>query len=231
MIYKTITISTWLFISIQVHSAILPFKDSIEIAFTPEDVKKTTDYVLWKVPAVKNNFKTTVKQHLLNRLLSKDLQEMPVNFPPNASPQPTVNEPNNGEVQMNDNQLIHPLQALAPTDAMIELELQKPRGVLGSILKGPIPDDKPKAKIRYVKPEPEKAEETGTNSNDMENDQVIGIAKLPVDEHIGYSKPKLVKNRKHNFEKGIIPTPTVTLDDFDNDATEAVPEKDPFYDE
>ncbi|KAI5949904.1 hypothetical protein KGF54_005382 [Candida jiufengensis] len=266
MFYQINTILIWLFIFTSIQSAILPFKDSIEIAFTPEDVKKTTDYVMWKVPSVRDNFKTTVKQKILNRLLSKELQEMPLNTPFDNS-QPTTNQPNNGEVQtntetgkegdvrvnngksdevlaktekkggvqINNKQAITPLQALSQTDMMLELELQKPRGILGSILKGPSTETKPKAKIRYIKEEPKNDEdEEGTKSKDtFDRERMIGMAKLHVDEHVGYSNPSQIKKRKHNFHKGFKPSTTSVVDEFESDETDIVPlvTKDAFYDD
>ncbi|EGW35614.1 uncharacterized protein SPAPADRAFT_48593 [Spathaspora passalidarum NRRL Y-27907] len=52
-----------------------PFKDSIEIVLSPDDIRSVAEYTLYKIPEVKNNFKTTVKQKLLNRILTKQIQE------------------------------------------------------------------------------------------------------------------------------------------------------------
>lgn len=68
-----LVILTFCQLLVLVTSAPVPFKDSVEIVFTPQDLKDIAEYTLWKIPEVKDNFKTTVKQKVLNRLLSKDV--------------------------------------------------------------------------------------------------------------------------------------------------------------
>ncbi|KAI3403149.1 hypothetical protein KGF56_004038 [Candida oxycetoniae] len=182
----------------QAFGAIVPFRDSIELVFTPEDVKKGTDYVLWKVPKVKNDFKTTVKQKLLNRLLSKDIQELNPYYtgdeiePMMANPalETTTNTAN--------------MMAAKNNVQNIEIEITKPRGFVNSVLKGPSPTEKEKAKIRYINEENNEMVHNLATNGEPEVGKQIGI--LPQSEHVGYLSPSQIKNQKHKFDIKHVPS-------------------------
>ncbi|RCK56199.1 hypothetical protein Cantr_05696 [Candida viswanathii] len=137
--------------------AIVPFRDSIEIVFTPEDVKRTTDYVLWKVPAVKHNFKTTVKQKMLNLLLNRELQDVNPN-PPFFGEDIGEEGEREGEHQEEKKveQQAHKTkpqedvtQAAAAGESLltVEIDITKPHGIVHSVLWGPSPNEKKTAKV------------------------------------------------------------------------------------
>jgi len=180
-------------------SAIVPFRDSVEVVFTPDDIKKGTDYVLWKVPTVKNNFKTTVKQKLLNRLLSKDLQELKLNSP---FPEDGLPEFKDQRQSVGATKEIH-----APSNIPlqnIQLEVLKPKGLVNSVLKGPSTTEKTLGKVRYVDEDKGVSQQAVGSIVDPETkDATIQKMQKDLDEHVGYLKPKNIKNRKHNFDTGM----------------------------
>ncbi|KAI5962845.1 hypothetical protein CANMA_003620 [Candida margitis] len=196
------------------HSAIVPFKDSVEIVFTPEDIKKGTDYVLWKVPTVKNNFKTTVKQKLLNRLLSKDLQELRLN----SRYQESKGLSQNNQVQAEDTTSGLVVSENTPLQN-IQLEVQRPKGVVNSVLKGPSKTEKPQGKVRYFD-EKKEITQQAVGLNDLQTkEKVIEKAQKDLGEHVGYSKPSKIKNQKHNFDIGVkIPTDEGKSEDSDSES-------------
>ena len=74
------------------------------------------------------NFKTTVKQKLLNRLLNKDLQEI------NPNPyDEDIFEEQQQKVKANE---------ISNTFQTVELDIKKPNGVMRSVLKGPSSTEK-----------------------------------------------------------------------------------------
>lgn len=193
---RVIPICLFWFLAGVIESAVVPFKDSVEIVFTPEDIRKGTDYVLWKVPTVKNNFKTTVKQKLLNRLLSKDLQELRLNSPPPGGALVSANE-----VQSESTVMESKAQGNLPLQN-IQLEVQKPKGLVNSVLKGPSASEKPVGRIRYFDEKKEDEEAKIAQIGNVEKEKVVKQAQKDLGEHVGYLKPSNVKNRKHNFDIG-----------------------------
>lgn len=164
---RAIPICLFLFLAGVIQSAVVPFRDSVEVVFTPEDIRKGTDYVLWKVPTVKNNFKTTVKQKLLNRLLSKDLQELRLNSPSPDSPLVT-----NNEVQAETTVNGVKAQGNLPLQS-IQLEVQKPKGLVNSVLKGPSASEKTLGRIRYFDEKKEEEEAKIAQIGNVEKEKVI----------------------------------------------------------
>ena len=82
---------------------------------------------------MKKNFKTTVKQKLLNRLLNKDLQEI------NPNPyDEDIFEEQQQKVKANE---------ISNTFQTVELDIKKPNGVMRSVLKGPSSTEKKQAKL------------------------------------------------------------------------------------
>lgn len=177
-------------------SAVIPFRDSVEIVFTPEDIKKGTDYVLWKVPTVKNNFKTTVKQKLLNRLLSKDLQELRLNSPFNEEDTLVSNSQASAEDATNEVKALTklPLQN-------IRLEVEKPKGLVNSVLNGPSATEKTQGKVRYINEKKDIAQQTVSFDIINTKEKLIEQVQKDLGEHVGYLKPSNIKNRKHDFDR------------------------------
>ncbi|CAK9441190.1 uncharacterized protein LODBEIA_P50590 [Lodderomyces beijingensis] len=179
-----------------VHGAIVPFKDSIELVFTPQDIKKTTDYVLWKVPSVKNNFKTTVKQKLLNRLLSKDLQDLyPYPMPAKQVLESQATEPDaEGTFKVLKNQ-------------NVEIEIAKPKGLVSGVLKGPSLTEKEQKRVRWLPKDADgdnDEEEEGEEGDEMKGFSTLDVMSAPKvskpkTEHVGYSNPSRIKNDKPKF--------------------------------
>lgn len=212
-------------------SAVVPFRDSIELVITPQDVKRTTDYVVWKVPAVKNNFKTTVKQKMLNMLLNRDLQDINPN-PPFVSQEEIENddddtvfeEQNNNKnknINNSNNQIIGKAQQerLSDTFQSVEINIKNPNGVVHSILQGPSSTEKKRAKLtinnsRIGSDKVEMAkikadeEEKSRDLPELSNEELNKFQ----NEHMGYLRPTKIKNAKHDFgEKS--KKPPVTADD------------------
>ncbi|KAI5953055.1 hypothetical protein KGF57_004047 [Candida theae] len=178
-----------------VYPTVVPFRDSVEIVFTPEDIRKGTDYILWKVPTVKNNFKTTVKQKLLNRLLSKDLQELRLNSPY----QDGSSLVSNGEVHSVATTNNVKEQEVAPL-RNIQLEVEKPKGLVNSVLKGPSETEKTLGRVRYVDEKKDITRQALDLSDNHAKEKVVQQVQKETNEHVGYSKPSNIKNRKHNFD-------------------------------
>ncbi|CAX42440.1 conserved hypothetical protein [Candida dubliniensis CD36] len=203
-------------------TAIVPFRDSIELVFTPEDIKKSTDYALWKIPAVKKNFKTTVKQKLLNRLLNKDLQEI------NPNPyDEELFEEEQEKVKANE---------ISNTFQIVELDIKKPNGVMRSVLKGPSSTEKNQAKL-VVQSNRNTLLKNNFKESRTGNEVKHQFQELS-SEHLGYSHPRRVKNIKHDFNKMPSEIPDNTADsnsdseeDDDHDGLQDGKTVDPFYDD
>ncbi|KAL1571854.1 hypothetical protein MG5_03862 [Candida albicans P57072] len=216
-------ISVLLLYPLECFTAIVPFRDSIELVFTPEDIKKSTDYALWKIPAVKKNFKTTVKQKLLNRLLNKDLQEIN----PNPYDEDIFEEQQQKKVKANE---------ISNTFQTVELDIKKPNGVMRSVLKGPSSTEKKQAKL-VVQSTRNTLLKNNFNDNRTENEVKLELQELS-GEHLGYSHPRRVKNIKHDFNK--MPSEIhENVPDSDSDSEEDENQSglqnekpvDPFYDD
>lgn len=203
-------------------TAIVPFRDSIELVFTPEDIKKSTDYALWKIPAVKKNFKTTVKQKLLNRLLNKDLQEI------NPNPyDEELFEEEQEKVKANE---------ISNTFQTVELDIKKPNGVMRSVLKGPSSTEKNQAKL-VVQSNRNTLLKNNFKESRTGNEVKLQFQELS-SEHLGYLHPRRVKNIKHDFNKMPSEIPDNTADsnsdseeDDDHDGLQDGKTVDPFYDD
>ncbi|CCG23782.1 hypothetical protein CORT_0E01950 [Candida orthopsilosis Co 90-125] len=207
------TIPLILLVSGVTQSAIIPFRDSVEIVFTPEDIKKGSDYVLWKVPTVKNNFKTTVKQKLLNRLLSKDLQELRLNSPFNEEDTLVSNSKASAEDTINE------VKASANLPLQnISLEVEKPKGLVNSVLKGPSATEKTQGKVRYINEKKDITQQTVGFDIIKAKEKMVGqVQKEDLGEHVGYSKPSNIKNRKHDFDRVVKSPNGENKEDSDTD--------------
>lgn len=234
------------------YAAVVPFRDSIELVFTPEDVKKTTDYVFWKVPEVKKNFKTTVKQKMLNMLLNKDLQDINPN-PPFVYENEIDDEGDRlfAEQEHNDQILGQAQQnRLADSFQTVEIDIKKPYGLVHSVLKGPPPTGKKKAKITVHNPNvnSNKVEIAKMKVNKEKEEVVAGLPELSNEElqkfqneHMGYLRPTKIKNDKHDFGEKFKKLPAIpnsnvqSIDakqneDYEDDEEEDEEEKEDDYD-
>ncbi|KAG7661923.1 uncharacterized protein J8A68_004526 [[Candida] subhashii] len=203
--------------SLFISASPVPFKNSVEVVFTPQDLKHAADYTLWKIPVVKDNLKTTVKQKVLNRMLTKELQEANPNaglYPP-GSPYQINNNPNPMLNQMNrppmPNQIInHPMYTnqMKPNPANTHVQMQLPiakpikaiqidtvkaNGIVNSILKGPSPTEELSFQVVGIQKEDEKNKEESDESEDDDEEDEEDDGKL------GYSVPSRIKNGKHDF--------------------------------
>lgn len=218
------------------NSAVVPFRDSIELVITPQDVKRTTDYVFWKVPAVKNNFKTTVKQKMLNMLLNRDLQDINPNPPfvsqdeiENDDDDTVFEEQNNSKndnINNNNNQILGKVQhdRLSDTFQSVEINIKNPNGVVHSILQGPSPTEKKRAKLtinnsRIGSDKVEMAKfkvdekEKSTDLPELSNEELNKFQ----NEHMGYLRPTKIKNAKHDFGEKFKKPPIIPNEGNKND--------------
>ncbi|CAI5759518.1 unnamed protein product [Candida verbasci] len=189
-----------------IFAAIVPFRDSIEVVFTPDDIKKSADYVLWKVPTVKNNFKTTVKQKLLNRLLDKDLQDFKTN--PYLEDDELKKEKNNED----DSEVVAATNKNGNFKS-IKVEIENPYGLISSVMKNPSETEKKKATIKVV--ENAILKEQQELEEGSENEQVDSLSNKET-EHVGYLTPTQIKNRKVSHDDHIkhLPDNKDDKDDF-----------------
>ncbi|KAK6199524.1 uncharacterized protein RJT21DRAFT_127781 [Scheffersomyces amazonensis] len=143
----------------------VPVPSQVEIVVTPQDLKDAAEYAVVKIPEIKNNFKTMVKQKLLNRIISKDYQELTA-----------VVDPITGKLSLTKGNVIvdgsHTKDSSIselhsdPPIQNIEIKIPQEPGLVTSIIKGG------------------DTFETDTTDDESEPEE---------NEHVGYKKPYSTK--------------------------------------
>ncbi|RLV90713.1 hypothetical protein JA1_004401 [Spathaspora sp. JA1] len=233
-------ILTILFTSFTLSLPLHPFRNSIEVVVTPQDFQDVAEYILWKVPEVKENIKTTIKQKLLNKLLTQRIQDTVVpNFDMYSE---YINNPNNlyhHNVLKVDNKPQFPTQAVPKTPPPgsylhhVPTVPPPPPGAIPPPFSEPpvVSDDeqpsmvssveieimKPKGLVNSILSGPsitqERMIQIKANSNDSDDSSDEEL-------EIGYSNPSRIKNRKSDLGVKYYVSDEDSEDDMD-----------PFYDE
>ncbi|KAK6455103.1 uncharacterized protein RJT20DRAFT_54771 [Scheffersomyces xylosifermentans] len=102
-------------------------RNSVQVVITPQDLKDVGEYAIKKAPEITNNIKNMLKQKLLDRLLSKEIQE----YNPNANEEYRSIGSQDPSAS-NDNS--RPITS-------VHLDATNKPGLVSSIIKGPSADE------------------------------------------------------------------------------------------
>ncbi|KAK6463504.1 hypothetical protein DFJ63DRAFT_335037 [Scheffersomyces coipomensis] len=192
------------------YSSPIPRRESIEIIVTPQDLKNAAEYAVVKIPELKDNFKTLVKQKLLNRIISKDFQQLITEVDPitgkvslSRSPMPqqsqqplTISNGGGGGATSEKSAGNVPSQD-------IRIQLPKDPGLVTTILKGV-----------------EEADDNTTmgSKDTFETDCTDDESAGEENEHVGYNRP--YKTKTNHKDMGIKGGKLDPPDPFDDNEDE-----------